>query len=159
VNEINPDISSAAPICGAVLGNEFICYREIKGVESLWKTDGTQEGTSKVKDVFVYRLDEKWMLNYKDIVYFASGDGLWRTDGTELGTTLIDGEPSLSGNPTDVSPQFTQAGDLFYFVADFYELWRSNGQEPGTTKLKKFDDGVQYLTAFKGTCILVRTTA
>jgi hypothetical protein len=92
------------------------------------KTDGTQSGTEKLADIFVYRGSQQWMLNFDDKVYFASSDGLWRTGGTSSSTERFDGRPAFGSQ--DGTGQFTSAGDLFYFVAagDSRELWCSNGQ-------------------------------
>lgn len=55
---------------------------------SLWRTDGTVEGTALVLDLNVFSPYAKYTTTLDDVVYFESDHyrSLWRTDGTECGT-------------------------------------------------------------------------
>ena len=67
----------------------------------LWVTDGTSDGTRRVKDLNPGPLDSSpnEMLAVGDVIYFSAhdedhGDEVWRSDGTEVGTVLVaDVEP------------------------------------------------------------------
>src|SRR5215208_3509280 len=128
------------------------------GVE-LWKSDGTEAGTTLVKDINPAPpaatgttckrakncagsswADDMTLVNGK--VYFTANDGangveLWRTDGTEAGTTLV-----KDVNPEPYKPATARASDIanlvavgrtLYFSANDgtngLELWKSNGTE------------------------------
>ena len=107
----------------------------------LWRTDGTEEGTLLVKDIYAgsngsYPDD---FIELGGLVYFRADDGaygneLWKTDGTEGGTEMVaDIEPG--GNSS--SPYYLVSdGQLLFFRAYSgtygYELWRSDGTEAGT---------------------------
>ncbi|MFZ9353117.1 MAG: ELWxxDGT repeat protein, partial [Candidatus Limnocylindrus sp.] len=70
----------------------FSATQDTTGSE-LWRTDGTEAGTTLVKDI-ANGTDGSGPSNYfefGDYVYFQANDGtsgyeLWRTDGTEAGT-------------------------------------------------------------------------
>lgn len=132
----------------------------------LWVSDGTDGGTSLVKDINpgVAGSLPGEMLDLGGIVYFSADDGvggdeLWRTDGTAAGTTLVkDIVPGLLGSNI---AELTAVGSKFFFVADTgegRELWVSDGTELGTTLLKDIfpgasvlpQDAPQNLTAFDG---------
>lgn len=127
----------------------------------LWKTDGTAEGTVRVKALTIasqvpLRLSSGYSAAMNGILYFvALGSGssdyqLWRSDGTEAGTYVV-----KTINPTrdafsvyvqnsfssegDASPYLAVVGDLLYFRANDgvngLELWRSDGTADGTFML------------------------
>lgn len=109
---------------------------------TLWKTDGTPEGTAVVKEFPTARnsLSDGFILNGK--FYFVLDDlelgrELWVSDGTEAGTTLlIDSVPGpAGGDPTD----FQEIdGEVYFRVKNpngNYELWRTDGTSEGTTFL------------------------
>jgi ELWxxDGT repeat protein len=106
-------------------------------VTSLWKTNGTPEGTMKIvaadgtapKPVL-----SELMPSFQGSLYFlAYGTGgrlqLWRTDGTPAGTMLLKDEWS-GGTPTEL----TAAGGKLLFKVKFYQsiLWQSDGTAAGT---------------------------
>ena len=106
---------------------------------SLWKTDGTPRGTTKIvaADGTAPRpvLDEK-MPSFQGSLYFlAHGPGagetlqLWRTDGTPAGTIMLK-DTWENGTPTEL----TVAGGKLLFNVSFYRsiLWQSDGTAAGT---------------------------
>jgi len=128
--------------------------------EEIWTTDGTTNGTYRLKDInpgsdrsFV-SLPTSVVLNGK--LYFAayeqgSGSELWETDGTPAGTKLfkeilpgLDGGfpflmPNLKFNGASGWP--VHQGPVFYFLFGLpadggIELWKSNGTDAGTVKVK-----------------------
>jgi ELWxxDGT repeat protein len=110
----------------------------------LWRTDGTRQGTTLVKDIAPGAANSQWgnfpviqpvMAVAGDRLYFrASPDSktrqLWLTDGTEAGTQPVVDLPS----PT--FGEFAGVGDRLFFSAqpgsDPASLWTSNGTAEGT---------------------------
>ena len=101
----------------------FMAYTEDYGRE-LWRSDGTAEGTSMVKDInsgsnssfywpegFFYR---ELFLEYDGLLYFTADDGgaygveVWRTDGTSNGTEMI--VDATHGNESSWPTRYTIYG-------------------------------------------------
>ncbi|NOK63453.1 MAG: hypothetical protein GFH25_541276n8 [Chloroflexi bacterium AL-N10] len=116
----------------------------------LWKSDGTTEGTQMVKDIWpgAESSGARELVNVEGVVFFSANDGqhgteLWKSDGTEAGTTIVkDIFPTSDSTPmwlTNVN------GTLFFAAKDRsfnvfqdgdVELWRSDGTEAGTQRVK-----------------------
>jgi ELWxxDGT repeat protein len=109
----------------------------------LWKSDGTETGTVRLKDIRP-GTDSSFpgaLTNVSGTLYFWANDGntgteLWKTDGTEAGTVRVKdirpgANPSLS-----FFASLTNVGGTLYFTANDgtngYELWKSDGTETGT---------------------------
>lgn len=115
---------------------------------TLWRTDGTGNGTVPVKSAPDWRLDSysysgKLMTAFKGALYFSMYDSrhgweLWKSDGTEEGTLLVkDIYPleNLSSNPR----QLSVVGDTLFFLADDGDgtgLWKSDGTASGTIRFR-----------------------
>jgi ELWxxDGT repeat protein len=75
----------------------------------LWKSNGTEAGTVRVKDInatYGFGSDPQYLTNVNGLLYFSANDGvkgreLWRSNGTEAGTILIrdQNNGSASSNP------------------------------------------------------------
>ena len=103
----------------------------------LWKSDGTEEGTVLVADIFPGGLgsNPEGLTSNGEAVFFAAvtpatGKEPWRSDGEASGTNLIkDINPGSAGSDPDI---LRYVGSHIYFGAtttEFgHELWRSNGQ-------------------------------
>ena len=109
----------------------------------LWRSDGTQAGTFRVKDIFPGPNPSSpyCFVDVGGTLFFAASDGpngqeLWRTDGTEGGTFRVKDVLPGGGNS---SPRFlTNAGGTLFFTASDAlsgELWRSDGTEAGTVRV------------------------
>lgn len=117
----------------------------------LWRTDGTQEGTSLVKNIMVvcdYEDDDdcharpEWLTEYNGGVYFTADDGvhgreLWKSDGTAQGTVMVKdiyvNEEDRTQN--DIGHMDVANGLLFFRADDGVhggEMWQSDGTESGT---------------------------
>ncbi|MCB9786849.1 MAG: hypothetical protein H6744_09165 [Deltaproteobacteria bacterium] len=134
------------PPCFAFGGAVWFIWRSSDGASTLWRTDGTGEGTYLVVEM----LQVEMFQSYSNVrhaplgglgarLYFARDDGevgteLWSTDGTLEGTTRVtDISPgSASSWPSD----FVVVGGTLYFLATDAahgrELWRTDGTEAGT---------------------------
>jgi ELWxxDGT repeat protein len=138
----------------------------------LWRTDGTQAGTYRVKDVRSGSqggLSQSTLYNVNGTLFFSANDGthgseLWRSDGTEAGTAMVKDVNAGAGNGFIQSTSFGRmaigVGNVFYFSATAQavgtELWRSDGTEAGTFQIKDISLGnlsstPQHLTNVGGT--------
>jgi ELWxxDGT repeat protein len=137
----------------------------IRSNYEMWSSDGTEDGTYMVKDIYPGEGNSSSPAFYAsmgDILFFAADNGttgheLWRTDGTEEGTYMVkdictqyamcDGieANTLSAEygawPISVNDEFI----LFpaQNITGNEELWRSDGTENGTymvKDIKTFDD-------------------
>ena len=115
----------------------------------LWRSDGTQAGTSRVKDISPGpgSSGPYCFAEVGGTLYFGASDGtagqeLWRTDGTEAGTFRVKDIAPGGGNS---SPRFlTSAGGTLFFTASdafSFELWRSDGTEAGTFRVADIRPG------------------
>lgn len=115
---------------------------DVRGLE-LWRSDGTEAGTSLVKDIVP---GPGWsgpqdLFVFDNAVYFRATDGilgqeLWRSDGTDAGTFLVkDCAPGGSGGGPDYFVDV--AGTLFFTAADNFgtEIWQSDGTTAGTFRV------------------------
>ena len=124
-------------------GTLFFIADDGESGRELWKTNGTSEGTVRVKDIRAgaagSRVNRLTLSN--NLLFFAAGEGvhgveLWKSNGTAAGTLLVkDIMPSVeSSNPTFLT---NVNGTLFFSAnngVNGYELWKSDGT-PGGTKL------------------------
>ncbi len=128
----------------------FAKWHPYYGIE-LWKTDGTPDGSTIVKDL---QLASGLDLGNGDPVhfnelngtlhFFATSNnvlGLWKSDGTESGTLLIKVISNANIKPTE---SIVLNGQLF-FTADNtvngLELWKSDGTTAGTIMVKDIRPG------------------
>ena len=115
----------------------------------LWKSDGTEAGTVQVADINGGGSDSDpySFTIVGDTLYFSAmnnthGRELWKTDGTEVGTVMVKDIKSGQGNGEPM--RLTAVGDTLYFAArddpqtgyGSEELWKSDGTEAGTVKVK-----------------------
>jgi ELWxxDGT repeat protein len=110
----------------------------------LWRTDGTPEGTRRVKDLIdgaeSSRPDAFRQLGSRAIFLASAADGtleLWSTDGTSHGTqSLLRGAASDRDPWGDPAGTYFVAGGRLYFGYDDgvhgVELWSSDGSAAGT---------------------------
>ena len=134
----------------------------------LWRSDGTEAGTTEVKQINVQSalgglgIDPD-LTAYKGNVYFTAGGALWRSDGTPRGTTIIKGNCSpKAGARTRCFYDLTATGanGTLYLVGSDKkhgaELWQSNGTRKGTRIVSNIRPGSagslpMYLTAVNRT--------
>lgn len=118
--------------------------------EELWKSDGTYEGTVRVKDIHPGSASAipRFLTPVGDRLFFvardsASGEELWVSDGTEPGTMRV---LDILPGPESSSPQgLVAAGNQVVFAASDgvsgLEPWVSDGTPEGTFKLGDIEPG------------------
>lgn len=151
----------------------FRAFESTTGVE-LWRSDGTEAGTTLVKDIapgpgsslpgviwgFV-PLRDQVLFGAEDPVH---GFELWRSDGTEAGTVLVkDIHPDGSSGPGELA----RLGDVVLFPASDgvrgAELWRTDGTADGTFLVKDIFPGpagslINQITVVGSTAFFVANT-
>jgi ELWxxDGT repeat protein len=154
--------------CLAVGSTFFFAANDGANGRELWKSDGTSEGTVRVKDIQPGSSsgNPRNLAALGNTLYFSAssedtGRELWKSDGTEGGTVLVkDIHPTSSSDPE----YLTVLGSTLYFSADNgtngSELWKSDGTEAGTVLVKNIrpsidgDDAgsdIEYITAVGNT--------
>jgi ELWxxDGT repeat protein len=135
-----------APHAADVDGTLFFTGLDIDGGYELWKSDGTEAGTVRVKDVLPGSTSSnpEQLTNVNGTLFFVATDvsgnkDLWKSDGTSAGTVM------LRDNITDVEPlegfdnELTNVnGTLFFAVLHAIytqELGKSDGTPAGTVSL------------------------
>jgi ELWxxDGT repeat protein len=151
VEDIRPGAVSSVPLgLTHVGGTLFFSANDGTTGQELWKSDGTEAGTVRVRDIvpgsggsypggpFGHN-----MQRVNGALFFVCmypGRELWKTDGTEAGTVRVKGFResyvwSMAG-----------ANGLLFFTADDgthgLELWKSDGTEGGTVLVKDINPGL-----------------
>jgi ELWxxDGT repeat protein len=133
--------SSATLSGGAALGDTYLFAandNRTGGIGSgyeLWRSDGTPQGTTLVKDINPGTASgvatAPLITAVGDRAYFVgvpsgAGQTVYKTDGTQEGTVSVKAVPG----PSAVR-QLAAAGGRLYFATD-QALWSSDGSEAGT---------------------------
>ena len=112
----------------------------------LWVSDGTEQGTRLVKDIFPGDFGS-WPtggIAHDGALFFAAGDPvygqeLWKSDGTEAGTVLVaDIFPGPYGSMQYDGIFVELNGSLFFGADDGVHgrtLWKSDGTGAGTVQV------------------------
>ncbi|QRN97715.1 hypothetical protein JRI60_01105 [Archangium violaceum] len=129
----------------------FVAEDELHGRE-LWRGDGTEAGTSLVKDLApgLKGSGPRLLTLAQGTVFFAAQSGgaddfgseeLWKTDGTAAGTVLVKRLPRTGDS--DQIGAMVQVGGTVFFIYHQYDgnylqqLWKSDGTEAGTVLLQQ----------------------
>jgi ELWxxDGT repeat protein len=120
---------------------ETLYFRASDGVsgDELWKSDGTDAGTVRVKDIRSGSLSSNIdsLTNVGGTLYFqandgVNGDALWKSDGTDAGTVLVKDftGDSVGGGPASI----TEANGRLFVVTTTErfgtEIWVANLAAP-----------------------------
>jgi ELWxxDGT repeat protein len=120
------------------------------GGRELWKSDGTEDGTVRVKNIRPGPdgSDPHRLTNVGGTLFFAADDGtsgreLWKSDGTALGTTRV--KDIRAGGASSDPRSLLSFGGIVYFGAHDgthgRELWKSDGTAAGTRLVKDLRPG------------------
>ena len=153
MKDINPHGDSSP--YGFVVFNDLLFFSADDGQSGheLWKTDGTDAGTVRVKDILFgeYGSTPQELTVLGNAMYFSAGSEddypndreIWRSDGTEAGTVRV--KDIYVGGESSRPEDFTVFGDKVFFTADDgasgREPWISDGTELGTFRLKDITEG------------------
>lgn len=132
---------------------------------SLFKTDGTAQGTVLVKDInptensssesriqLLNQLGDKYLFLAND---GTNGSQLWVTDGTENGTQLV-----KVLNAGGISVRTMTVFNNKLFIAERNTgLWESDGTEQGTVLVKSFDYILDLRTSDNGLIVSARDSS
>ena len=127
----------------------------------LWKSNGTQAGTSLVADMNGTASSSPHSLKeFNGELFFAatvsgSGTELWKSDGTSTGTVFLqDIRPGSSSGLESTTTTFNGeretffefSNELFFFgnTGNGIELWKTDGTSAGTVSVKNFTQGIVY---------------
>jgi ELWxxDGT repeat protein len=125
----------------------FGAAESVNGAE-LWRTDGTEAGTTLVADIDTSApaipnqgSNPAYFCVYNNEIYFSAyrpvdGRELWKTDGTAQGTTLVKDIAAGDGLPTNM---IVLNGTLYftaYHPNETYTLYKSNGTSQGTSVVR-----------------------
>lgn len=121
--------------------------------KELWRTDGTTEGTQRVRSVSAGSgaLTPQNFVVLDGVLYYKYDDGdtgaeLWRSDGTDEGTYMVKDVWTYSGSslflPTVIG---THQGKIYFNGKGSdnkgKELWESDGTEEGTVRVTDINPG------------------
>lgn len=130
-----------------ILNNELYFKTGAAPASSLWKTDGSLQGTSLVKANLNPTLPGGKYAVLGGQLYFNGNGELWVTNGTEQGTHLVKEIYADQGNVTHSSSPmgFTVFNSKVYFSATDEthgeELFSTDGTEAGTILVKDMNPG------------------
>ena len=116
--------SGIAGITPFVINNEMYFFAADGGADYyLWKTDGTIEGTEKIKQFTSIQAFHETINNE---LIFTAENGLWKSDGTESGTI------KLANFPVFGTSRFVKSGNEIYFSGEAsfsigQELYKTDG--------------------------------
>jgi trimeric autotransporter adhesin len=128
--------------------NLIVAPKDDSNSSALWKTDGTNANTSKIKDIYISDFTPLDFTKYNNKLFFnaiQSGFSfvteLWETDGTTAGTIrFLDAYPSAG--IAEVNSFYVFNNLMFFFnntgVSYNNAVWRTNDASGGTFKLANY---------------------
>jgi ELWxxDGT repeat protein len=111
---------------------------------SLWRTNGTAQGTTQITDFGVdYSPTDLTVVGSQ--LYFICSGALWKSDGTSAGTVSLKQIPDTYDGPESL----TAVGDKLFFAnytmhEQTPQLWVSDGTTPGTQLVRAFPPVFRY---------------
>ena len=141
-----------------VNGTLFFLAENGVNERSLWKSDGTEDGTALIKDIRLWKtaaFGEQLIALNSSLLFVAydqaHGVELWRSDGTEESTVMV--KDILPGEEGSGPTALTIVDGTLFFRANsnntWPNLWKSDGTKEGTERVKMI--GAHQLTNVNGT--------
>jgi ELWxxDGT repeat protein len=139
VKDINTSGGHSFPKNFVIL-NDNLIFNAAESVigKELWKSEGTLDGTVRIKDVWegVWKeSDPNGFIVVDNVLYFVAssptGRDLWKSDGTMAGTTKISGIFPMSYYYLNIA-QALRSGNNLYFLPE-------TNSSPSETTLWKYD--------------------
>jgi len=158
VKDIASGAASIYPDGVTVFNNEVFFTLLTNNIYSLWKTDGTDTGTTEVKSNIGEGRIGKTIVFNNELYIFRSHNSFWKSDGTEAGTLKVNTNYDESyigvGFPKIIN------GNIFFSAKNNLgnELWKTDGTEAGTVLIKDvspYNGGIGYLNEYNGQAIFV----
>lgn len=122
----------------------------ISGIYSLWKTDGSSEGTIAIKDIVAKRF-----INLDNTLFFSGYDEvyrneIWKSNGSAEGTVLI---KDISPNNvfSNILTTNILKGKVYFLYTGFAngkntrQVWKTDGTEEGTIPAFDFTDAYEKI--------------
>lgn len=138
-----------SPLVNAA-GTLFFLKALRNGKLTLWKSDGTTDGTTAVKELSSTTTFRSQIKAAGHNVFFFTDGSLWCSDGTDSGTTELAKVTLYSYDNDDLRP----AGSRIVYVdnpsSNLFELWSSDGTKAGTRLLKSLGPNYTTLTSIDG---------
>jgi ELWxxDGT repeat protein len=134
LKDINPGAAGSFNTAGnfnlGAVGSSIVFFAWDGSGWSLWRSDGTPDGTVAVRSYSTWNISTIPPLLHSagGLVYFSYG-GTWRTDGTGPGTITL-------GSAYDPSWFVTGASEVFFFARGLtgpFRLWSTDGSDAGTS--------------------------
>ena len=166
-NVYNPNFNNLISINGTLyfIIKEYVSNTNLHYQINLYKSDGTDNGTVVIKQLFG---DASSSINYKSsklfyingTLYFgilhSTNVYLYKSDGTANETIKV---KDITSNSNFNLYMLANDNKILYFTVDDgvhgYELWKSNGTENGTVMVKDINpngnSNPNYLTNINGT--------
>ena len=144
VADLVPGPDPSKPIGFTRLGDGVVFFVQRSGTVELWRSDGTEAGTSLVASIPSDQRVGQLVASGGRVFFFATTPDstvLWSTDGTAGGTTALGDLPFFtSGGSVAPNPS---GGIVFSAFArrTGSELWRSDGTRAGTRLVKDIAPG------------------
>jgi ELWxxDGT repeat protein len=162
VKDINLSPGLGSSPRGLTVFNNALYFSASDGVTGteLWRTDGTEGGTVRVKDIAPgvgsiggilapLSSSPNGFTVFNNALYFSASDGvtgaeLWKSDGTEAGTVRVKDINPTSGAGSAPNA-LTVLNNALYFSANDgvsgRELWKTDGTDTGTMQVKDLCPG------------------
>lgn len=165
VKDINPT-GDTYPKTFIPFRNQLFFFADNGQNRTLWKTDGSMENTTIVKDIYpgeggvgsIYH-DSHWIIA-NNAIYFTvsqndnSHNELWKSDGTAAGTVLV---RHFDGHYIDRISTFN--GKVYFTLFDELRgegaLWWSDGTEAGTKLIEGTFSHMRFLFEFDNSLYLI----
>ncbi|WP_286966415.1 T9SS type A sorting domain-containing protein [Flavobacterium sp. UBA4854] len=131
---------------GAMMNNNYYFIAKDKSsTGEIWKTDGTEAGTTKITSFLNGRVLK--LTTVGNSIYFLLKTEenvmqVWKTDGTTAGTVIVKDNVSIWNEPTFEG----KCNNTFIFtfqpyLSDMSRVWRSDGTADGTYPITEEMDG------------------